>query len=94
MAQQRIYIHVPSSRTFLVTCNGQTAINWRELEQEARQSIEPTLRKRWQEYRQRIAMSTEQAQAPDATLDEVMQYVCSPEMEYVCPPELAAKAKF
>jgi len=79
---------------FLVTCNGQEAENWRDLIAEARQAVEPELRERWQEYRQREMATVEQAVEPDAGLDEVMGFVCSPSMEYACPPELASKAVF
>jgi hypothetical protein len=95
--KRRFYIYVPSSRAFLVMCAthekpGQEVTNWRELRDEARKAVEPALRKRWYEYRQREMMMVIQALESDASLDAVMGFVCSPSMEYPCPPELAAKA--
>lgn len=90
--QKQFYIRVPSSRVFLVMCDGQEAKNWRELMNEARQATEPELRQRWQEYRQREMLTAVMAIEPGASLDDVMGFVCSPNMEYPCPDELAAKA--
>lgn len=89
----KFQIFVPSSYAFLVQCDDRDVINWRELMNEARQAVEPELREHWQRYRQLLELSTKQALAKDATLDEVMAYTCTPGMYYPCPEWLAAKAR-
>jgi hypothetical protein len=92
--QNKFEIFVPSSRTFLVYCNGKEVKNWRELEAEARQAAEPQILDRWEEYWVRLLARFEawKEEPEKVTLDEFMWVPTSPNMYYECPEELAAKA--
>ena len=94
VATTNCYIFVPSSGTFIVKINGKQATNWRDLEAEARDAIEPMIRRRWQRHWQNVMKGAHKALQAE-TLDGLMDVLVglSPSMEYPCPPELAAKAK-
>ncbi|HEY4388087.1 MAG TPA: hypothetical protein VGN34_26870 [Ktedonobacteraceae bacterium] len=91
MANDKFEIYVPSSRTFLVTCNGKEVSNWRELQQEARAVAEPAIRERWLAHWQKAVVTANIAQQAEK-LEDMMPLLLSPNMYYECPAELAAKA--
>jgi hypothetical protein len=92
--QNKFEIFVPSSRTFLVYCNGRQVKNWRDLMADAQAAAEPQIVERWGEYWEKLLSRFEAwRDAPEkVTLDEYMWVPTSPNMYYECPPEIAAKA--
>jgi len=74
-------------------CNGEyeTALNWRELVDQAQQAIEPELRHRWTVYWQNCVARAAVAQNASNASD-MMVTVTLPLDYYSCPPEIAARA--
>jgi hypothetical protein len=89
--QAKFEIFVPSSSTFIVTCNGRKVENYRALMEEARRSVEPLIRERWENFWNRL-IEIAHCRMHAASLKQLMTGVLSPEMYYPCPPELAEKA--
>jgi hypothetical protein len=70
----------------------ETALNWRELSEEATRAIEPEARQRWRAYWESCKTQAAVANDAAATLDEMMKCVPFPSSYYPCPPQLAARA--
>jgi hypothetical protein len=93
--QNKFEIFVPSSRTFLVYCNGKEVSNWRELQKEAQKAAIPQIGERWSAYWQdTVEYGVKLLADPSGyvPLDALMRAPIWPDMYYECPEELAAKA--
>lgn len=69
----------------------ETALNWRELADDAMIAIEPEVRRRWRAYWQEAIICANTLLASD-DVKSLIHLVASPSWYYPCPPELAARA--
>lgn len=89
---QTFEIFVPSSHSFIVQYHGKPVENYRSLEEEAHQAVEPLIRERWQAYWRRLVIEGVQHLTQQESLDQLMRGAWIPDMYYPCPDHLAEKA--
>jgi hypothetical protein len=90
----QIHKSSPAMSALVQRWNGaqfEAALNWKELADEAMQSITPELRRRWLAYWNSVAVRASIAQ--EATdVNEMLKTIALPSPYYPCPEYLAAKA--